>query len=202
MRTEVVEQQEAAVQVGSVQLRRADSGAAQQTEHRAERPAVLHRRRRVHRDPRPRVGVHPEVAAEARVFGCRLEPEVGGLQGVAQPPRECGASWVESVPICHRNSLRGQSTPVNVEADSKLRSEGGPDSTRADCVRWAKPAIPEPPSVEVGSRSRQRRFPPDSRIRDCAAWVSRRRSLPRRRQAPLAAPVQAIPTEPEPDPPR
>ena len=109
-RSQIVEQQESAFHVRGVEPGRVDAGAAQQAEHRDERPAVLHRRRRVHRDPRPRARMHPEVAAEARILGCGLDPERGGPERIAQPRRERNGPPVESLPILHRSSLNCGST--------------------------------------------------------------------------------------------
>ena len=125
-RSEIVEQHKAAFHVRRMQRGRVDAGPAQQTEHRHERSAVFHRRRCVHRDPRPRAGAYPEVAPKARILGCGLEPEIGGVEGVAQPRRERRAARIESVGVRHRPGILEpcRSLQVSQVSESGFPSEG------------------------------------------------------------------------------
>ena len=95
-------------------------------------PAVLHRRRGIHRDPCPGARVHPEIAAEARILRRGLDPESGGRQGIAQPCRQRGVAGVERIRVRHRASLRGHPALVNeavASGDGGEKDSHPPDRT-------------------------------------------------------------------------
>ncbi len=92
-RAQVGQQQEAAREILRENLRRIESGVAHQRSDVHERPAILARRRRIHRDQRRgsrrhcsrRLQRHAEIAAEARILRRWRQCELLRTQGFRQP---------------------------------------------------------------------------------------------------------------------
>ncbi len=101
---EVLEQQEAAVEILRVDFRRVHARVAQQLRHVNERPAILHRRRRVHRNASAAVELDAEIAAKARVLGSPRKRKCVGIECAAQPvcERRSGGGRRRACPWCGR----------------------------------------------------------------------------------------------------